>query len=293
MGDLLVPVTTTTLHSVDERVDGHRESSSVAPEVRSSKQALETLRSRPQQRALLKALRWICGNVDINSHTPLVSQLIHALVNDILPDHWRDPNVHESGNGRKIKGLIVRLVSNVGGVSAIATRMRLLTNAKAESEPENQRPESGRAALLADLLSLLESVLENNGFLSSIWSNLNTSVPPPRRRLLWKELVTLLGSGRVLSIASEADLCVAKGSPAIYKRSWISHGSEYSAWLGRNLGRFMEGSQGTDMYHERAWAQMLERATSLGHTGRQFNPRRKDIRLTVGQIKLLERLMIG
>ncbi|KAL8752925.1 MAG: hypothetical protein Q9184_005581 [Pyrenodesmia sp. 2 TL-2023] len=267
MGDLLVPVRTRTVRSEDERVDRHRQSAGVVMEVQSPEQALEALRSRPQRQLLLRVLRWISGNLNIGSHTPLTSQIIHALVNDILPDHWGDLKDDGSGNGRKIKDLIVRLLSNVGGISAIATRMRLLTNAKVELEPKGQIPASGRAALLADLLSSLEFVLGQDGFLSSIWSNLNASVSEPsRRRLLWKELVTLLGSGRVLSIASEADLCVAEGSSTIRERSWISHGSEYSSWLGRNLGRFMEGSQGTDAHHKKAWAQMLERATSLGHT---------------------------
>lgn len=282
MGELLVPIKTTAAHSRGEREEGHRHSLYVVEELQSLEQALEVLRSCPQRQVLLKVLESISGALDIHSHTPLTSQIIHALVNDIVTDHWSVLNDDKSGNGRKTKGLIVRLLSGVGGVSAIATRMRLLINMKVESSPKIQLSESGRAALLAELLSLLELVLERDDFLSSVWSNLNTSLSEPQRRwLLWKELITLLGNGRILSTASEADLFVARGSPTIHKRSWISHGIEYSAWLGRNLGRFIEGSPGTDAYHKKAWAQMLERATSLGHTGRQFKPQMQDLRLTL------------
>ncbi|KAL8899154.1 MAG: hypothetical protein Q9207_006338, partial [Kuettlingeria erythrocarpa] len=267
MGDLLVPIKTTAAHSKGEREDRHRHSVYDAEELQSLEQALEVLRSRPQRQVLLKVLQSISGALDIHSHTPLTSQIIHVLVNDIIPDHWSDLTDDKSGNGRKTKGVIVQLLSGVGGVSAIATRMRLLISTKVESSLKSQLSESGRAALLADLLSLLELVLGRDDFLSSVWLNLNTSLSEPQRRwLLWKELITLLGNGRVLSTASEADLLVARGSPTIHTRSWISHGIEYSAWLGRNLGRLIEGSSGTDAYHKKAWAQMLERATSLGHT---------------------------
>ncbi len=282
MGDLLVPIKTTAAHPRGEQEDSHRHSVCVPEELQSPEEALEVLRSRPQRQVLLKVLQSISGALDIHSHTPLTSQIIHALVNDVLPDHWSGLTDDKTGNGRKAQGLIVQLLSGVGGLSAIATRMRLLINTKAESSAKSQLSESGRAALLADLLSLLELVLGRDDFLMSVWSKLNTSLSePPRRWLLWKELVTLLGNGRVLSNASGADLFVARGSSTIHKKSWISHGIQYSAWLGRNLGRFIEGSSGTDAYHKKAWAQILERATSLGHTGRQFNPQMQGLRLTL------------
>lgn len=243
-------------------------------EIHSLEQALAILRSRPQREALFKVLRWISGagkaGLDINSQTPRVSQVIVTLVNDILPDHWSYLRDDESDIGRRTRDLIVWILSSVGGISAITTRMRFLIKSTANPEETGQIRQSGKAVLLDDLLSVLGLILVGDSFLLSVWSKLAASLPEAARKsLLWKELVTLLANGKVLSVTSEADDLVANGSSKVHERSWLSDGGRYSSWLGRNLGNFLARSTEEDGDVKKAWAQMMERAVTLGHIGEE------------------------
>lgn len=110
-----------------------------------------------------------------------------------------------------------------------------------------------------------------------IWSYLTGTFPEPTRKLLlWKELVALLGNGRVFSVASEASHLVAEASETVRDPSWLSDGSKYCSWMGENL-LFMLGGltfhKGGNADDLKAWVQMLERALTLGHVGEVFSIR--------------------
>ncbi|KAI4122185.1 MAG: hypothetical protein LQ338_005968, partial [Usnochroma carphineum] len=279
MDELLVPVSSRTTsaergqHNQPRIVEvGRKQSGSLVQGIQSSEQTLNVLRSHPHQEALSEVLEWLSGStsgkpgLDINSQTPQSSQIIHALVNDILPDWWRIIRGDKSGSGRNTREMIVSILSNVGGISALVMRMRIIIDWKDDPGEKDQIRLSGRVALLKDLVSVLEFVLEQDNFLLSVWQRLAASISHPNRRwLLWKEMVALLGDGRVLSITSQADEVVAQDSSTVRERSWLSDGSKYSSWMGRNLSRFIVGSERNIRDLEKTWAQMLERAMTLGH----------------------------
>lgn len=281
MDELLVPVSSRTTsaergqHNQPRIVEvGRKQSGSLVQGIQSSEQTLNVLRSHPHQEALSEVLEWLSGStsgkpgLDINSQTPQSSQIIHALVNDILPDWWRIIRGDKSGSGRNTREMIVSILSNVGGISALVMRMRIIIDWKDDPGEKDQIRLSGRVALLKDLVSVLEFVLEQDNFLLSVWQRLAASISHPNRRwLLWKEMVALLGDGRVLSITSQADEVVAQDSSTVRERSWLSDGSKYSSWMGRNLSRFIVGSERNIRDLEKTWAQMLERAMTLGHAG--------------------------
>lgn len=276
MDELLVPVSTTTTHSKHDHHDqlhvvkAHEQQSTVS-KILSVTEALDILRSRPTQEALRQVLWWVSGvrsGLNFNSQDPQASQIIHALVNDVLPDHWRSIREEKAGDGRKTRDVIISILSNVGGISTITNCVQFAVTFKDRPVEVSQIKLSSRAALLEDLLSLLESVLEPDNILLSIWQALATSCPHSTRRwLLWKELVALLGNGRVLSIASQADDIATQESSTMRKRSWLSDGSKYSSWLGRNLSRLIVDGQNNDSEVRKAWAHILERAMTLGHAG--------------------------
>ncbi|KAL8703454.1 MAG: hypothetical protein Q9201_003359 [Fulgogasparrea decipioides] len=244
-------------------------------EIQSLEHALEILRSQPQQEALLDVLEWMHPNnknrsgFDIYSQSSKASQVIHALVNDVLPHHWSSICGSSFEKNLRMKVLITQILRNVGGISAITTRLKILLTWRDDSEDRSQVRTLPQAGPLDDVLSLFESVLEVDGSMLHVWEGLSASLSNTTRRwLAWKELVALLGDGRVLSIVSEADDVVAKASQAVRVRSWLSDGSKYSAWIGRNLAYVLENpqnSQVNDSNDWKVWVQMLERALTLGH----------------------------
>ncbi|KAL8997414.1 MAG: hypothetical protein Q9188_006331, partial [Gyalolechia gomerana] len=279
MGESLVPVRTTTARlNPDQDVHGHiveanyESCVSFIEDISSPAQALDILKSNPSQEALSNVLRWLQGSkgnrdgFSINSQTPQAAKTIYALVNDVLPDHWSSIRDGANRRVRKTRDLVIFSLSNVAGISAVITRMRSLIGQKDNKEEQNQVRLAGRARLLGEALSILESVLVPDNFVWSSWSRLTALVPTTTHRaLIWKELVALLAGGRVLSVASEADDAVTKEASTTRERSWLSDGRKYSVWIGRNLNHFLSKSKARNVDTEKGWAQMLERALTIGH----------------------------
>ncbi|KAL8733276.1 MAG: hypothetical protein Q9181_003652 [Wetmoreana brouardii] len=279
MAELLVPVRTTLVRSDETHIVGADKEppTNHGKEIHSVEHVLEILRLQPQQETLLHVLKWMHpsnksrSGFDIYSQSSQASQVIHALVNNVLPHHWSSICGSSIENDLRTRDLVTQVLRNVGGISAIATRLKALLNCRDDSEDRRQVRTLPQTGPLDDALSLLESVLESDGSILHIWEGLSASLSNTTRRwLVWKELVALLGDGRVLSIASEADDVVAKATQAIRVRSWLSDGSKYSAWIGRNLAYVLEyptSSQSNESNGWRPWVQMLERALTLGHVG--------------------------
>lgn len=275
-----MPVRTRTGHQIPEQDDGkdniaetNRKSSTRRDEgINSPAQALDVLKSHPSRDALFNVLQWLQRSkssqmsFDINGQTPQAAQIIHALVNDVLPNHWSNIREGTGKNARKLRDLVMFSLSNVAGISSIVTRMRSLIAQKDNEGNKYQMQLTGRAELLEEALSILEYLLVPDSFISSNWSKLTALFPTPARRAsTWKELVTLLAGGRVLSIASEVDDIVTREASNVRERSWLSNGGQYSTWIGRNMNHFLSESTERTVDMEKAWTQMLERALNLGH----------------------------
>ncbi|KAL8809223.1 MAG: hypothetical protein Q9200_003602 [Gallowayella weberi] len=241
-------------------------------DINSPARALEVLKAHPQQEDLLDVLTWLRSNSDgdsefnIYGQTLQASQIIHALVNDVLPDHWSSIHNNQTRKAHKIRKYITSILSSVSGISMITLRLKLLTNAVEHTEENGKAQEAGRSQALHDTLSVLESMLESKDVLYAIWSRqCSSSFAASPKWLLWKELVILLGNGKVLSTCAEADNKLAKSSQTLRKRSWLSDGTRFCSWVGYNLTCMMDvpGEKSHDL--RKAWVQMLERALTLGH----------------------------
>lgn len=296
MDELLVPIRTTPAR-LNSKQDVHdniihekdRESSAQPAEgIESPVQALDILKSQPSQEALFNVLRWLQTSkgsqdgFDINGQTPQAAKIIHAVLNDVLPNHWNSIRNGMSKTIRKLRNLVRCSLSNVAGISGIVTRMRSLIGQKDKEGNKDQVQLTGRARQLEEALSILETVLEPDSFVLSSWSELTAFFPSAAKRaLVWKELVTLLADGRVLSVASEADDIVTREASTARERSWLSDRSQFSTWIGRNLNHFLSKSKEISIDTEKAWAQMSERALTIGYVGKN------DLSLTCN-ISLLE-----
>ena len=279
MNELLVPLKTTTANPspspnddpvLESKLDV---STPIHGEIRSPEHALKTLKAHPQYQDLRAVLKWLhrsnISNNDFNIHgqTLQASQIIHTLVNDVLPDHWGSFSSEQTGQGRRTSDSIVSVLTNVTGISILTSRLKVLINWKKTSEVSRPVQEVGQTEALDKTMSILESVLKHDHVMQVVWSRLGSSSEFSRRWLFWKELVNLLGNGRVLSTASEADAILERSRDNIRKRSWLSDGSKYCSWIGRNLNSMLSDSEEDDNDARKAWVQMLERALTLGHIG--------------------------
>ncbi|KAI4232946.1 MAG: hypothetical protein LQ352_008292, partial [Teloschistes flavicans] len=287
MAELLVPLRSKPVKSNQTNESRafepvHEQPEDRSENIQSAAQAVEILKCQPPQETLIDVLEWLqpsnkrISGFDIQRQTSLASQILHLLVNDVLPDHWCSIFGDANNNTRKTRNLVLSVLCNVGGISAIATRLKVVIKQLETTENTRCARQKEQVESLENTLSLLELVLAQESCIHGVWLSLTTSEPNATRRwLLWKELIALLGNGRVLSLASEADHIVAKASPSVREASWLSDGIRYSLWVGKNLVYMLEepnGSKGIDSDARKAWVQMLERALTLGHVDSILQP---------------------
>ena len=237
--------------------------------------ALEILLSKPDLTRLTRVLRWLDpktaedAQFNIKVPGPKAAQLVNVLVNDIVPDYWTILSGQHDYVHVKPKLLMLRCLSSVSGIGAITARLRSLLNSNRNGRGKNKVGGVDESEPMRNLHRVLESILERDTFIISIWTDITLLIPNVAARdLLWKELLSVLATGRLLSIAAEASEILNMGSSSVENESWIGSGNEYSSWLGRNVGvmaiRLNEGDDG-------GWkgaARLVAKGLKLGYIGK-------------------------
>lgn len=218
-------------------------------------EALRLLRSQPTLDVLLQTLeRLNTGSFRqpfaLAAPGPMQAQMINALLNDIVPTFW--PTLRSGGHGE----LLLSTLRNVTGLNAIAATLRLLTAEVASGER------------LLDLLDIAHKVLAGDNLIRTIYDGVCETVSDHMRRIMtWREVVNLIGSGKFIGTVAQAQDAVRVASKSSKMQSvWLSSGSDYCAWLGRNIAK-MAPSQRTEKTHSPAQeaSQLLAKGLSLGH----------------------------
>lgn len=81
----------------------------------------------------------------------------------------------------------------------------------------------------------------------------------------WREVISLVTSGKILSAAAQADEALSAGT-TVHAKPWISDGHEYSRWLGRAIADMAVGEK----IPMKALVDLLRSSFSLGYTGRPY-----------------------
>ncbi|KAI9806862.1 MAG: telomere binding protein [Piccolia ochrophora] len=289
MAELLQPVKTTKVegaregpHNLALRPAVSSQSPATVADVTSPDIALEILRSRPDLAALSRALTFLnprkCNSDKFNIRlpSPQAAQILNALVESVIPDYWA--LLHSSSSlasqsslkGRdipRVRTLLLRCFSSVNGLGAILARLRRLT----ASEGERRGIEAGfdHSQYITDLVDVLNSLLVDDAYLWQSWSESKEFLESSTAQtLLWKELVLLVCTGKLLSAVAEAEDILRKSNDAINQGNWIGNGVKYSAWLGRNI---LSMSWRLSLDNDPGWtatAHALSRSLSLGYTER-------------------------
>ncbi len=236
--------------------------------------ALEALKSKPDRCTLGKVLRWLTLPSDrqdvfnIKKPGPKAAEIIYVLVNDIVPDYWTTLSGDDCSKSSKEKRLLLRCLSSVAGMGAITSRLRILIALLKESKSHAKLEISNKDQPLKEILDVIKSILGEDTFTSNIWNDINACVPQsPLKSLQWKEFLSLIASGKVLSLTSEATITLNDVDSSIKPGSWVGDGNQYAFWLGRNIQHMLRTLQEHDLDSEKAVCQLFKKALTLGYTG--------------------------
>jgi telomere length regulation protein len=242
-------------------------------------EALEILKNEPDYEALISTLRFLGkSNFDfrVTSPSPIASQLIHVLVSEILPNYWNVLYVPEKnskgGKQRKIRHqadleLFLTCLRSVTGLNALLLSLKRHIQLSKETKKAVGGPKV--QDIITILLQVLSALLEGVQTVEKIWSVIwGSTDPPQKQKTIWNELLGLIGGGKILGTAAEAEDVVNDLSQKIGEKYWIADGSLYSSWLARNIS-YWATSLPTDS--ENGWkccSELLTKSFRLGYTGK-------------------------
>ncbi|KAK5107538.1 hypothetical protein LTR62_001026 [Meristemomyces frigidus] len=223
---------------------------------------LQCLRSQPDTHSLLAILKQLSrpdthDESHLASTGPLQSRVINVLVYEILPNYWQ-------ALARREKELLASCLRNLTGISAMHAQLR---------SPTLQRSVDSKAARTTDRspwLECLSLVLSGDKIVSQLVVELSNAISVTTKcTLALKELASLLGSGKIISIAAQAeDEARSSNHDPNLSPHWLSRGSEYAGWLGRNIALVYNISNESLQEHVRNTfgAQLLSKALNLGYS---------------------------
>lgn len=237
----------------------------------SKEDALKALQSKPDLDLLVRVLRFLDistvnnDGFNIKVPGPAAAQLIYILVSDTVPHYWAllaDPS------HAKEQHLLLRCLKSVSGIGAIIAHLRLCLDAITGSKPDDNLGKGATSRTVKDLLSVLETLLRKDNLICIIWKDISVlNSKPAHRNLVWKEFISFVGGGRILSLAAEAQQLLRQQASEIENASWLSSGDEYLTWIGQNVIHMLTDSKAGEPGGLEPLAQILGKALSLGYSG--------------------------
>lgn len=253
-------------------------SSSESITLRGWNDALEILQSKPSAEDLAQTLQWLLTTkspekiVNLKIPGPQTTQLVNAIVNSIVPDYWSLLQNPDTALMKQLRKLLLKCLTSLAGIGALLARLRALASQETKAPDGKHSTDKPKVPVnfqpLAEALDLLENIIRKDGTVSQLWNDLyGTAMKSAQYSLIWKELVSILAGGRVLSVTAEASSILNRLSSEVSKGSWVADGKLYSEWLGRNIRHsiFVKSESQDDKV--KALATLLNRAFSLGYTG--------------------------
>lgn len=226
--------------------------------VDSAKTALNALKSQPSHETVTNVLKFLSGpSVSLTIPEPVYASIAHELVNNTVPNYWgvfkrrvQDPND------------VASILRNPTGIGHLLTRLRsLIAESRQKKAPGTVHNVSD---LIQDTLDILGRVLSTEDVTLSVWKEIQIfGKNDIQKKLMWKEFLAQVASGRVLSVRAEAE-DVLKAGGAVRSSST---GNDFADWLGRNFVHMATaGDDGKT--NIAALTELSSKILSLGYTGR-------------------------
>ncbi|RMD39429.1 hypothetical protein DV735_g5704, partial [Chaetothyriales sp. CBS 134920] len=223
-------------------------------------QASEILRSQPQPDDLLAVLQYLQAGVDgkhgfsVHIASPVASQIIAAIVTNIIPDYWHTYQRAElSTLETKCREHIVNVLRSVPGLGALLLQLKHLSTAGLAQKP-----------VLLDTASVLATVLKPSTTLRELLQDtVKLYTKQTVRHAVWQEVVALLAGSKVLSVASQAvqSTSLEIGSGSVF----IADGVQYAQWLARNISTTAISLSPTDPHSWAMLSRISKRGLNLGY----------------------------
>ncbi|KAJ5164051.1 uncharacterized protein N7500_005881 [Penicillium coprophilum] len=243
------------------------------PEHLSSHHIIDLLKSSPDHEQLCAILAALdpfskskaTKDFDLRIPSPITAQILQVLVSTTIPDHWASLDATDSkGKDAKARAALLRCLSSVAGLGSLVAQLRSLINAARASAQQAQGSSSQLG--IRDLLAVLAALLEPADFLSRVFSDISVIYDnKTRQQVTWRELVSLVAAGKILSTVAEA-LTVVDEPRSVSSVSWVGNGSQYASWLGRNVWHLAARLASDSESDWAAVALLTGRALSLGYT---------------------------
>ncbi|PSR82710.1 telomere length regulation protein-domain-containing protein [Coniella lustricola] len=235
-------------------------------EASSSGDLVEILSNQPDYETVVSTLGLLAKDnqslkgFNIASSGPAAAKVIQILVTEITPNYWTLLKESAAEQGRQDVDLLLDALRNLAGVNALLLRIRQHIQEMNGEAPDIKRPD---VLLNLDIyLEVLAATLDGDERVSDMWMAMSNGKDHLRQRILSKELVTVLGGGRVVSLSAEGASLISQEFKA--KKVWTSDGVEYSRWLARNILTWSKRKNETENSH--LLASLLSKSMSLGYT---------------------------
>jgi telomere length regulation protein len=236
-------------------------------------EALEILRSEPDHDTLLSTLKFLGkeqSDFSITSPSPIAAQLVYVLVSDTVPTYW---NVLQELSRRKKAAkqessleILLSCLRSVTGLNAVVLSLKQHIQLSKETQKAVGGPNI--QSILVILLQLLQSLLGYNQTVEAIWKNIHhSSNIPANQKAIWNKFLGLIGNGKILGVAAEAEDIINHLSKKVGERYWIADATLYCLWLTRNVTHWSRNLSADSEIEIKGCGELLSKSFRLGYTG--------------------------
>jgi len=272
MDDFLTPVATirsgekSPIKPVQEVKQTTQSRNPMSPE-----DALKTLRSEPEYDSLMSVLRYLSrsqqpelAGFDIRRPSPISAQLVQVLVSETVPNYWAIMKEDSPTTKHSTQGLLLSCLRSITGINSVLERLR----ATIHDSARNNGKRSHLSLELAVLLELLHNLLKDHDCVLGIWKSATAGTDKRGRlRPIEQELLALFGSGKIISLAAEAETLVRDGSSKTDADGyWTGDALRYTRWIGENIVAAFLSESASDI--AKFFSGLFAKALGLGHSGK-------------------------
>jgi telomere length regulation protein len=217
---------------------------------------------------------------NIQSPSPLASQLVHVLVSEIVPNYWivlqagkKSKLAKQESSSRKSElDLLLSCLRSVLGINSVLLSLKRHIQQSKESKKAVGGPNFEE--LLRIFLQLLQALLEGPRTIEIVWRSIyEASGPQSKQEAVWNEFLSLVGSGKILGIAAEAEDVINELSDDVGEKHWIADGAFFSSWVARNLTYWVTNLPIDSENASKCCGELLSKAFRLGYTGQHNSPK--------------------
>jgi telomere length regulation protein len=224
----------------------------------SAQSALQALKSEPSHGTVSNVLEFFSSSkVSLITPEPVYASIAHELVNNVIPNFWGVLKHHAKDAQR-----LATTLRNSTGIGHLITRLRsLIAENRQRNTPGNIKDVS---EFIKDTLDVLGRVLSGEDVSYSVWKEIQAfGRNDMQRKLIWKEFLAQVASGRVLSVRAEAEDAVKEKEIELPQLS----GNDFAEWLGRNIFYMLTvGDKSAECF--KAVVDLSSKVLTLGYTGK-------------------------